>query len=61
MSRPLRKTFAKRINSGPTTVYAEIKAGRLKARLLGDRMVILEPDGREYLASLPELAAGKAA
>ena len=48
------KTFAKRIDAGPTTVYAEIKAGRLKARRLGDKMVILEPDGRAYLASLPE-------
>ena len=32
------KTFAKRIDAGPTTVYAEIKAGRLKARRLGDKM-----------------------
>lgn len=42
---------------GRTTIYAEIKAGRLKAKKAGRRTIILADDGREYLARLPELQA----
>ena len=40
---------------GRTKLYAEIAAGRLRARKAGKRTVILAEDGRDYLASLPEL------
>jgi hypothetical protein len=43
---------------GRTKLYAEIAAGRLRARKAGKRTVILAEDGRAYLASLPELASG---
>jgi hypothetical protein len=49
--------FAMAIGIGRTTLYAEIAAGRLKARKVGKRTVILDEDGRAFLASLPELQA----
>ena len=47
--------FADSTGLGRTTVYAEIKAMRLKARKVGTRTVITAEDARAYLASLPEL------
>lgn len=38
---------------GRTVVYAEIKAGRLKARKCGRRTLILVEDLRDYLTGLP--------
>ncbi len=44
---------AKAANIGPTKLYAEIKDGRLKARKIGRRTIILDEDLRAYLRSLP--------
>jgi len=49
--------FAFAAGIGRTTVYAEIAAGRLKARKVGKRTLILDEDGRAFLSSLPELQA----
>lgn len=38
---------------GRTTMFEEIRAGRLKARKLGRRTMILDTDQRAWLASLP--------
>jgi hypothetical protein len=51
------RNWAKAHDMGLTFVYAEIKAGRLKAVQVGDRMMIRDENGREYLAKLPELQA----
>jgi len=40
---------------GRTTVYAEIKMGRLKARKLGRKTVVLDSDLRAWLESLPAI------
>jgi excisionase family DNA binding protein len=40
-------------NIGPTKLYAEIKSGRLKARKIGRRTIILRDDLLAYLHSLP--------
>jgi excisionase family DNA binding protein len=38
-----------------TTIYEEIKAGRLKARKLGRRTLILADDLQNWLAALPSM------
>lgn len=38
---------------GRTTVYGEIAAGRLNARKLGRRTIILRSDAERWLADLP--------
>jgi excisionase family DNA binding protein len=43
-----------------TTIYAEISAGRLQARKLGRRTVILDADLRQWLASLPVMKSSAA-
>jgi excisionase family DNA binding protein len=48
---------SKAIGIGMTMLYAEIKAGRLKARKIGKRTVILRDDLLEYLNSLSQRAA----
>lgn len=40
---------------GKTKVFAEIKAGRLRARKCGARTLILEDDARVWRESLPDL------
>lgn len=45
--------FAKRHGIGRTTVFAEIKAGRLTARKIGKRTLISLADGRRWLELLP--------
>ncbi|MHB2211445.1 helix-turn-helix domain-containing protein [Methylobacterium sp. CM6257] len=42
-----------RAGSSRTTIYAEIAAGRLKARKLGRRTLILDKDLEDWLATLP--------
>jgi hypothetical protein len=42
---------------GRTTVYAEIKAGRLLATKVGHRTIILVEDARAWLSSLRASAA----
>jgi excisionase family DNA binding protein len=49
--------FAAETGIGRTKLYAEIAAGRLRARKVGKRTVILAEDGRAYLASLPVMQA----
>lgn len=39
---------------GRTTVYAEIAEGRLRARKIGRRTVVLHDDLVEWLSELPE-------
>ena len=46
---------ARRASVGRTFVYAEIKAGTLKARKLGRRTVILDSDLRSWLLAAPAL------
>jgi hypothetical protein len=41
-------------------LYDEIRAGRLKAKKLGSRSVILAPDAQAYLAALPDMAQAAA-
>lgn len=36
-----------------TTLYVQIKSGRLKARKIGRKTLVLEPDLNTWLASLP--------
>ena len=38
---------------GRTKLWSEIAAGRLMARKVGARTLILDEDGRAYLTSLP--------
>jgi hypothetical protein len=40
---------------GRTTLYAEVKAGRLIATKLGDKTILLAPHIAAYLASLPSI------
>jgi excisionase family DNA binding protein len=40
---------------GLTTLYAEIKAGRLRARKLGKKTLVLRSDLRAYLEALPSM------
>ena len=42
-------------DAGRSTIYAEIGAGRLKARKIGRKTVILDSDLQEWLNSLPLL------
>ena len=39
---------------GRTRIYEEIKAGRLKARKVGDRTIILRTDRQDWLKTLPQ-------
>jgi hypothetical protein len=43
------------IRSGKTKVYEEINEGRLKARKIGRKTVVLGNDLREYLEALPPM------
>ena len=44
------------IHAGRSKVYEEISAGRLKARKMGRKTIVLDPDLLDYLNNLPELA-----
>ena len=43
------------VGVGRSRLYDEIAAGRLKARKVGARTIILHSDRDEWLASLPEV------
>jgi len=45
---------------GKTKLHEEIRSGRLKARKLGTRTVILRPDYENWVASLPARYAREA-
>jgi excisionase family DNA binding protein len=49
--------FRTRYGVGRTTVYEEIKLGRLRARKCGKRTIITEDDAEEWLRHLPTLGA----
>ncbi len=48
-------TFGKRYGIGRSTVYEEIRNGRLKLRKCGARSLILREDAERWAASLPEV------
>jgi excisionase family DNA binding protein len=45
--------FSERYGPGRTTIYEEIKRGRLRARKCGKRTFITEDDAEDWLQSLP--------
>jgi hypothetical protein len=45
--------FASRHGISRSKVYGEIRAGRLTARKIGDRTIILAEDGKAWRESLP--------
>jgi hypothetical protein len=45
---------------GRTKVYAEIRAGKLKAKRRGSRTIITAEAARAYLDSLPDVPASAA-
>jgi len=47
--------FARRNRIGLTTAYAEIRAGRLIARKIGRRTVVLADDARSWRDNLPKV------
>lgn len=47
--------FARRHQIGLTTIYAEIKAGRLTARKIGRRTVIAVNDAEAWREQLPRV------
>lgn len=60
MTEPLAyplPAFLKLAGIGRTKAYEEIAAGRLKARKMGSRTVILAADARAWLETLPPLKA----
>jgi excisionase family DNA binding protein len=46
--------FRERYGVGKTTIYEEIRAGRLMAMKVGRRTIITEEDGQNWLRSLPK-------
>jgi excisionase family DNA binding protein len=55
-SRPAANTVAevlRRVGISRTKFYEEINAGRLKARKIGSKTVVLETDLQAYLDALP--------
>jgi excisionase family DNA binding protein len=48
--------FSERYGPGRTTVYEEIKLGRLRARKCGKRTFITEADAERWLQALPLVA-----
>jgi hypothetical protein len=49
--------FASRHGISRSKVYGEIRAGRLTARKIGDRTIILAEDGKAWRESLPKVPA----
>jgi hypothetical protein len=47
--------FARQNRIGLTTVYSEIKAGRLTARKIGRRTIITADDARAWREQLPKV------
>lgn len=55
-SRPVANTVVdvlRRVGISRTKFYQEINAGRLKARKIGSKTVVLETDLQAYLDALP--------
>ena len=51
------ETFAKATGVGRDKIYGAIREGRLNARKVGSRTIILREDGEAWLRSLPVLPA----
>ena len=49
--------FASRHGISRSKVYGEIRAGRLTARKIGDRTIILAEDGKAWRENLPKMPA----
>lgn len=49
--------LAAAIGIGRSKLYAEIRAGKLKAKKVGSRTIITSPAARDYLDALPDMAA----
>jgi excisionase family DNA binding protein len=47
--------FCERYGPGRTTVYQELKAGRLRGRKIGRRTVIAVDDAEDWLRRLPAM------
>ena len=45
--------FCERYGVGRTKAYAEIKSGRLRARKVGRRTILIQDDAEEWLRKLP--------
>ncbi len=45
--------FCRRFGIGRTTVYEELKRGRLRARKIGRRTIVTEDDAEAWLRRLP--------
>lgn len=54
-------TFCKVFDVGRTSVFAEIKAGRLRSRKVGRRTIILASEAEAWVNALPERATGEVA
>ena len=48
-----------RLKLGRDKLYREIKAGRLRARKVGRKTLILDSDIMEYLRGLPTIGGGR--
>ena len=48
------RAWAKANSLGVNFTWREIRAGRLKVKRVGKRMLILDEDGRTFLQTLPE-------
>jgi excisionase family DNA binding protein len=49
--------FSERYGVGRTTTYEEIKSGRLRARKIGKRTLIIVDDAEQWLRHLPLVGA----
>jgi excisionase family DNA binding protein len=49
--------FADAVGIGRSKLYAEIRAGKLKAKKLGSRTLITATEAQAYLDALPDMAA----
>ncbi|MGO9681448.1 MAG: helix-turn-helix domain-containing protein [Beijerinckiaceae bacterium] len=47
------REFSQAYRVGRTKIYEEIKAGRLRARKVGKRTVIIDDDAEDWLKRLP--------
>jgi len=53
--------FSQAYGVGRTKIYEEIKSGRLRARKVGKRTVIIDDDAEAWFSRLPVLGPGAAA
>jgi excisionase family DNA binding protein len=51
--------FCESYGLGRTKAYEELKSGRLRARKIGKRTVIIEDDAEEWLGHLPVIEGGQ--